>query len=101
MAFGIKRHALETWKKRVKEGKVAFLTHFWYDPRFPNSHSVTKVGCSDLDQLIKWGQSYGLKPEWIDWKQQEFPHFDLMGERQLYILKAEGQEDVIEKFSLE
>lgn len=101
MAFGIKRQALETWKKRVKSGDIAFLTHYWYDPRFPNSRCVTKVGCSDLEKLKKWGQSYGLKPEWIDQKHKAYPHFDLMGERQVHILKAEGLLDIVRTFSLD
>lgn len=101
MAFGVNRAELTTWKKQVQDGQVAFLTHYWYDPRFPDSKAVTKVGCQDLKKLIEWGQPYGLKAEWIDQKHRAFPHFDLMGERQVQVLRAEGMEWIIQKFSLE
>lgn len=99
MAFGINREDLIEWKTQVKNGKIAFITHYWYDPRFPKSRCVTKVGCSDIPKLIKWGSKYGLEPRWID-DRSDFPHFDLMGERQYAILKQEGYEDTIKKFNL-
>lgn len=99
MAFGVKREELTEWKRRVAKGELAFITHFWYDPRFPSSTSVTKVGCSDLEKLYTWGKQYDLKPEWID-RRQHYPHYDLMGERQYLILKQEGQFSVIQKFGL-
>jgi hypothetical protein len=99
MAFGVKREELMAWKERVAAGEIAFLTHYWFDPRFPNSSSVTKVGCSDLEKLYEWGRNYDLKPEWVD-RRQSYPHYDLMGERQYRILKKEGQVSVIKKFGL-
>ena len=90
MAFGIKRSELNEWKRKVREGQIAFITHYWLDDRFPNSKTVTKVGCSDVQKLISWGRKYGLKPEWIDGRNENFPHFDLLGEKQIEILKKEG-----------
>ena len=91
MAFGITREQLLKWKKEAKSGKIAFLTHFWIDDRFPTCTTVTKVACSDIDKLIEWGRRYGLKKEWIHYR-SDFPHFDLIGERQKWILKMEGKE---------
>lgn len=78
MAFGVKREELNEWKRKVLAGEVAFLTHYWFDPRFPESRCVTKVGCSNLEKLKIWGSKYGLKPEWMD-RKDSYPHFDLMG----------------------
>ncbi|SFE37016.1 hypothetical protein [Alteribacillus iranensis] len=100
MAFGIKRSELESWKKLASKGEVAFITHYWYDERFPDCTTVTKAACSDLSTLIKWGQKYGLKKEWIHYREW-FPHFDLLGEKQLYILKEENKTDQIARFQLE
>lgn len=100
MAFGVKRDELNNWKRKVNRGEIAFLTHFWFDPRFPNSRSVTKVGCINLRRLAEWGKDYQLNPEWID-DRSAFPHFDLMGDRQYTILKKEGLFDVILKFKLQ
>lgn len=100
MAFGINREELICWKKRVSKGEIAFLTHFWQDDRFPNCTSVTKVGCSDLKKLVKWGQKYHLKKEWIHQK-EKYPHFDLFGEIQLKVLKNEGLYNHIQRFRLE
>lgn len=100
MAFGINRTELKEWKNQVQQNKIAFLTHFWYDPRFPECNTVTKVGCTDLERLSAWGRKYGLKREWID-QRSHFPHFDLLGERQLMILKAEKQWEQIARFKLE
>jgi len=55
LAFGIKKEELAEWKKKVRKGEIAFLTHYWYDERFPDYHSVTKVGCSNIKHLIEWG----------------------------------------------
>jgi hypothetical protein len=90
MAFGIKRKELLEWKQKVAAGQIAFLTHYWLDDRFPESNTVTKVGCCDLDKLIRWGAQYGLKPEWIDGRNKAFPHYDLIGKRQVEILTKEG-----------
>ncbi|MBB5323038.1 hypothetical protein HNQ34_000115 [Anoxybacillus tepidamans] len=99
MAFGIQRQELEEWKKKVKNGEIAFLTHFWYDARFPNYTTVTKVGCSDLEKLLAWGTKYNLRPEWIH-KRDSFPHFDLLGEKQKEILQQEGLIDHLKRFRL-
>ena len=37
MAFGITRKELGRWKRDVSEGKIAFLTHYWLDDRFPEA----------------------------------------------------------------
>jgi len=34
---------------------------------------------SSREELVAWGQRYGLKPEWID-DRNALPHFDLFGE---------------------
>lgn len=99
MAFGITRHELNEWKRKVKWGEVAFLTHYWLHPRFPDVNTVTKVGCSDLERLIHWGLSYDLKEEWID-ARADYPHFDLIGQRQREILHQEGIWDQIRRFRL-
>ena len=90
MAFGIKRHELLSWKEAVRKGEIAFLTHYWLDERFPGSKTVTKVGCANVDLLIQWGSQYGLKPEWIDHK-EDYPHFDLFGTHQEMVLRKEGK----------
>lgn len=99
MAFGINRKELIAWKHKVSNGEIAFLTHYWIDDRFPGCHTVTKVGCSNLETLISWGNKYSLKKEWID-LHKKFPHFDLFGELQKDILIKEGKTDQIEKFNL-
>ncbi|MGJ7921158.1 hypothetical protein [Neobacillus sp. LXY-4] len=95
MAFGIKRSELVEWKRRVSEGQIAFITHFWIDDRFPHCKTVTKVGCSDINKLIEWGNQYGLKPEWIDGRDKSYPHFDLLGDKQKTILQKEGLDHLI------
>ncbi|MCM3727493.1 hypothetical protein M3226_17595 [Neobacillus cucumis] len=90
MAFGINRNELNEWKKNIDQGKIAFLTHYWLDDRFPDCKTVTKVGCLDLDKLAEWGKKYGLKKEWIHHRQDGYSHFDLLGERQTEILEKEG-----------
>lgn len=87
MAFGINRAELNEWKRRVSSGDIAFLTHYWEDKRFPQATSVTKVGSCDVDKLIKWGEQYGLKAEWVHYT--KYPHFDLFVPNQKYILQAE------------
>jgi hypothetical protein len=95
MAFGITRKELKAWKMKIDQGEIAFLTHFWIDDRFPDSKTVTKVGCSDLEKLIQWGRQYGLKPEWLDIRQDGYSHFDLLGQKQREILTNEGLIDHI------
>jgi hypothetical protein len=90
LAFGIKRKDVEEWKRKIDAGEIAFLTHYWLDDRFPDCNTVTKVGCNDLNRLAQWGSQYGLKPEWIDHRKDGYSHFDLLGEKQRQILKAEG-----------
>ncbi|WP_445487169.1 hypothetical protein [Niallia sp. 03133] len=90
MAFGIKKKELLAWKKQIDNGEIAFLTHYWLDDRFPESKTVTKVGCSDMEKLIKWGQNYGLKKEWIHKRKDGYSHFDLLGNIQKEILNKEG-----------
>ncbi|MDW0109781.1 hypothetical protein [Sporosarcina aquimarina] len=99
MAFGINRADLRTWKEKVRNGEIAFLTHYWLDDRFPGCKTVTKVGCSDLDRLIEWGEAYGLKPEWIDYK-KDYPHFDLFGKVEVKALSDAGYTDRIIRFNL-
>ncbi|MFA9559596.1 hypothetical protein ACERII_19990 [Evansella sp. AB-rgal1] len=96
MAFGLKKSDIEKWKKRANEGEVAFITHFWFDERFPQYRTVTKAACANKDTLIQWGQKYNLKPEWIH-DRKDFPHFDLLGDRQRDILKKENQYEQLEK----
>jgi hypothetical protein len=95
LAFGISRKDLMQWKSKIDEGEIAFLTHYWIDERFPDCKTVTKVGCRDLNKLIIWGKQYGLKPEWIDYRQQGYSHFDLLGQKQKDILMKEGLTDHI------
>ncbi|RXJ04222.1 hypothetical protein DS745_02210 [Anaerobacillus alkaliphilus] len=97
MAFGIKRDELVTWKNKVKEGEIAFLTHYWYDPRFPEVKTVTKVGCADLEKLIAWGKQYNIPAKYID-NRYDFPHFDLLGERQVEIMSSENKLDQLQRF---
>lgn len=99
MAFGIKREELNAWKKAVSEGEIAFLTHYWLDDRFPGCHTVTKVGCANIENLVNWGKQYGLKREWIDMR-NDYPHFDLLGNRQRTILENEGLINQLERFQI-
>lgn len=99
MAFGLKREDLVAWKREVTKGNIAFLTHYWQDPRFPGCYTVTKVGCNNVDKLTAWGRQYGLKAAWID-RRQNYPHFDLFGERQKNILRQEQQWEQLQKFRL-
>lgn len=99
MAFGINRRELRTWKQRVKEGEIAFLTHYWLDDRFPNCDTVTKVGCVNIEKLIAWGSKHGLEESWIH-ERDQFPHFDLFGDIQVNILRKEDKCDHINRFNL-
>lgn len=90
MAFGISKKELAQWKAHAREGEISFLTHFWYDPRFPEHKTVTKAACTDWDKLVAWGRKYGLKEEWIH-KREKYPHFDLIGDTEKFILEQEGQ----------
>lgn len=99
MAFGIKRQELAEWKKRVTQGELAYLTHYWIDSRFPGVTTVTKVGCANLDRLEKWCREHRLDPQYIH-RRQPFPHFDLLGRRQKEILLEEGLTEHIERFRL-
>lgn len=97
MAFGIKRHELEHWKAEVLRGEIAYLTHYWTDPRYPDIKTVTKVGCSDKERLTQWCVKHGLNPIYIH-NRTPFPHFDLLGPRQAEILQQEGQWDQLRRF---
>lgn len=90
MAFGIRRSDVLEWKQQIDQGGIAFLTHYWLDDRFPGCKTVTKVGCQDMERLAEWGRKYDLKKEWIHHRKDGYSHFDLLGERQIKILKAEG-----------
>ncbi|PLR82456.1 hypothetical protein CVD25_13980 [Bacillus canaveralius] len=89
MAFGINRQELQDWKRKISAGEIAFITHYWLDERFPGCNTVTKVGCSNIEKLAEWGAKYDLKSEWIH-NRKDYPHFDLIGSRQVEILKTEG-----------
>ncbi len=97
MAFGITREELSSWKTKVLQGEIAFLTHYWYDPRFPHFKTVTKVGCVNLEKLMAWGKQYSIPANYID-KRSDFPHFDLLGEKQVEILTHEDKLDQLLRF---
>lgn len=99
MAFGISKMELRKWKQRVEKGEVAFLTHYWFDPRFPNCRTITKVGCSDRIKLIEWCRKYNLDPKYIH-DRKRYPHFDLLGPRQKEILLNEGEWEQVRRFKL-
>ena len=99
MAFGITCKELKQWQEAVARGEISFLTHYWQDSRFQGATSVTKVGSSDVDRLKRWGEKYGLNPDWIDYK-ANYPHFDLFPPFQKEILEQEGYSDHIERFNL-
>lgn len=99
MAFGIDRNELSLWKQDVRNGQIAFLTHYWTDDRFLDCYTVTKVGCSDKKKLVKWGKKYGLLKRWID-NHHQYPHFDLFGEKQIAILISEQKWQQLRKFKL-
>jgi hypothetical protein len=97
MAFGIKREDIRQWKRTIDDGEIAFLTHFWIDERFPGVKTVTKVGCRDVDKLAEWGKKYHLKKEWIHFRKDGYSHFDLLGEKEEWILRKEGKIDQLER----
>ncbi|WP_223068557.1 hypothetical protein [Paenibacillus caui] len=99
MAFGVNRRQLNNWKDQVTSGQIAFLTHYWLDPRFPDAKTVTKVGCSDLERLTAWCLDNELNPKYIH-RRQPYPHFDLIGAKQKEILVKEGLQEQIEQFGL-
>ncbi|RIX54090.1 hypothetical protein D3P08_07520 [Paenibacillus nanensis] len=100
MAFGISRDEMRAWKEAVARGEIAFLTHYWLDPRFPGMRTVTKVGCSDLDKLASWCRQNGLNPNYIH-ARAEYPHFDLIGQKQAEILRREKLFEQIARFRIE
>ncbi|MFC0211371.1 hypothetical protein ACFFK0_02705 [Paenibacillus chartarius] len=100
MAFGITRSELTQWKEAVSRGEIAFLTHYWLDPRFPDARTVTKVGCADLAKLTAWCKENGLNPAYIHHR-PPFPHFDLIGRKQAEILKRAGHADQVRRFQLD
>jgi len=99
MALGITREELNQWKAAVQRGEMAFLTHYWLDERFPGINTVTKAGCSDRDRLTQWCISNGLNPIYIHHREQ-YPHYDLIGAKQLEILQLEGLTSHIKRFKL-
>lgn len=99
MAFGIKKEELARWKEAVLRGEIAFLTHYWVEPRYPGIKTVTKVGCADLNRLASWCEANGLPPRYIH-NRPPFPHFDLIGPRQREILLREGQTDQVMRFGM-
>ncbi|WP_141334127.1 hypothetical protein [Paenibacillus sp. tmac-D7] len=99
MAFGIKREELTAWKEAVTRGEIAYLTHYWLDPRFPGITSVTKVGCADLERLKAWCRGHGLNPAYIH-NRPPYPHYDLIGPKQKEILRRERLWDHLERFKL-
>lgn len=99
MAFGITRQEMEQWKSAVSRGEIAFLTHYWIDPRFPDMRTVTKVGCADMEKLSRWCLDNGLNPRYIHARSQ-FPHFDLLGPKQREVLLRTNQLEQLERFGM-
>lgn len=99
IAFGITRAELNAWKTEVAQGKLAYLTHYWHDERFPNFNTVTKVGCNDVSKLIAWCKQFHLNPEYIHYRDR-YPHFDLLGPYQYEVLQQLGLHDHIIRFGL-
>ncbi|MDQ8736753.1 hypothetical protein [Paenibacillus sp. LHD-38] len=99
MAFGIKRKEMNDWKAAVARGEIAFLTHYWLDPRFPDMRTVTKVGSSDMGKLSRWCLENGLDPRYIH-ARSEYPHFDLLGPKQGEVLRRSNQLEQLERFGL-
>nr|WP_245247385.1 MULTISPECIES: hypothetical protein [unclassified Paenibacillus] len=87
------------WKEAVTRGEIAFITHFWLEPRFPGINTVTKVGCTNLERLSEWCATNGLDPRYIH-NRDPFPHFDLIGSKQIEILQKERLWDQLERFRL-
>lgn len=99
MAFGITREELNKWKQAVSRGEIAFLTHYWIDPRFPGIKTVTKVGCANRKLLSDWCIAHGLNPEYIH-DRPPYPHYDLLGQKQKEILQKENLLDHLERFRI-
>ncbi|PZD96046.1 hypothetical protein DNH61_09000 [Paenibacillus sambharensis] len=99
MAFGLKRQELREWKAKVSAGEIAFITHYWLEPRFPGIRTVTKVGCADVDKLKRWCHDNGLNPAYIHYRER-YPHFDLIGHKQTEILLREGLADQLKRFGI-
>lgn len=99
MAFGITREELAKWKEAVARGEIAYLTHFWIEPRYPGIRTVTKVGCSNLGVLADWCEANGLNPVYIH-NRSPFPHFDLIGPKQAEILRRLNLYSHLERFRL-
>jgi hypothetical protein len=99
VAFGINRAELNEWKDKVARGETAFLTHYWYDPRFPDFRTVTKVGNSNVDRLTEWCIANGLNPKYIH-NRPPFPHFDLMGHKQIEILINKNLQHHLDRFKI-
>lgn len=99
MAFGITRQEMTDWKNAVARGEIAFLTHYWLDPRFPDMRTVTKVGCADLAKLAEWCLEHGLNPRYIH-ARPDFPHFDLFGPKQIEILLKTNQSGQLARFMI-
>jgi|SRR5690606_36132141 len=99
IAFGITRAELEAWKAAIDQGEIAFLTHYWRDARFPNSRTVTKVGCRDVNKLASWCIEHHLDPQYIHYR-DKYPHFDLLGPYQYKVLQQLGLHDHIVRFGL-
>ncbi|QKS71330.1 hypothetical protein FLK61_31990 [Paenalkalicoccus suaedae] len=92
MAFGVTKDELRQYKIQAASGEIAFLTHFWFDERFPQHQTVTKAASNDKQRLIEWGKQYGLKEEWIH-DDGHFPHFDLIGSTEWHVLHQENKAD--------
>ncbi|MDF2680196.1 MAG: hypothetical protein K0R47_1386 [Brevibacillus sp.] len=99
MAFGITREELNQWKQAVTREEIAYLTHYWLDPRFPGAKTVTKVGCANRTILVDWCLANGLNPAYIH-DRPPFPHFDLIGSKQKEILMKAGLWEQLERFQL-
>lgn len=99
MAFGITKQELREWKKAVARGEIAFLTHYWYDARFPQYKTVTKVGCNDLNLLKQWCLDHGLDPKYIHYR-MPYPHFDLIGPKQVELLQKAALDEHVHRFRL-
>ncbi|RED61758.1 hypothetical protein [Cohnella lupini] len=100
MAFGITRAELNEWKAAVSRGETSFLTHYWFDPRFPDIRTVTKVGNANLARLTEWCVGHGINPKYIH-DRPPFPHFDLMGALQREVLMKENLAEHLDRFRLQ
>jgi hypothetical protein len=100
VAFGITREELNQWKSTVTRGEMAFLTHYWFDPRFPQFNTVTKVGNANLERLTEWCIANELNPKYIHHR-PPFPHYDLIGPKQTEILRKENLTEHLARFKLQ